>query len=112
MPEPECINPRSAERCHRFLTCNASHCPLSGEGLHLHGESICYYLRVSGKAEAAEKFQGDPIFSESVDKLPGIVAKYSDIGKRVDQCSKTPFAVQNCNPKSKVRKPEVSSVTK
>jgi hypothetical protein len=107
-----CINPRAAERCHRFLTCNASHCPLSEEGLHLPGESICYYLRNSGKPGADEKFRDDPVFSECLDKLPGIVAKFPDIGERVDQCSKTPFAVQNCNPKSKVRKPEVSSVTK
>jgi hypothetical protein len=80
-----------AERCPRFHACNASHCPLSGEGLHLQGEKICYYLLNSGKAGADERFRDDPIFTECVSKRPQTVAKYPDIGRRVETAAKTGF---------------------
>jgi hypothetical protein len=82
---------RDAERCPRFDTCNASHCPLSRDGLHLPGEKVCFFLLNSGKMGAAERFQDDSIFAECVKKLPQIAAKYPDIGRAVEKASKTGF---------------------
>ena len=87
--------PIDAERCPRFHTCNASHCPLSGEGLHLPGEKICYYLLNSGKAGAVERFRDDPVFAECVSKLPQTAAKFSEIDRSVGRAAKTGFQGQN-----------------
>src|SRR5947208_1292474 len=51
--------------CPRFLTCNASVCPLDPRwrlAVHLDGEPVCHYLRNAGKAGAAERFADDRVF--------------------------------------------------
>jgi hypothetical protein len=90
----ECVN-HAAEKCPRYHSCNASYCPLSGEGLHLAGEKICHYLLSSGKDGAAERFRGDPIFAECKSKLPQVASKFPEIGRRVEVAAKSGFPGQN-----------------
>ena len=47
------------ESCPRFDRCGASVCPLDpGYGLHLHGETCCYYLLALDKADAPTVLAG------------------------------------------------------
>ena len=88
-------NDMTSSECPLSHTCNASLCPLgqtpSEIGWHAPGEQVCYYLRMSGKAGAAERFADDPAFAECVERLPSIVAEYPSIGRAVAQASKSGF---------------------
>ena len=81
--------------CPRFNSCNACLCPLgqdaSHTGYHSGGEPVCYYLRMSRKAGAAERFADDPAFAACLERLPGVVAAYPSIGKAVAQAAKSGF---------------------
>src|SRR5262245_45095518 len=81
--------------CPRFHTCNASLCPLgedpSHTGYHVRGEPVCYYLRMSGKAGAAERFADEPAFAACLDQLPAIARHYPSIGRAVSQAAKSGF---------------------
>src|SRR5262245_23190696 len=72
--------------CPRFDHCNAAVGPLGKggpEGVHLPGETVCYYLLNSGKDGAALRFADDPVFAACLARLPEVVARWGDIRSRV-----------------------------
>ena len=81
--------------CPRFHTCNAALCPLGNDpshrGHHRGGEPVCYYLRMSGKVGAGERFANDPAFAACQNRLPEITETYPAISKAVAQASKSGF---------------------
>ena len=81
--------------CPRFNSCNASLCPLgqdaSHTGYHAGGDPVCYYLRMSGKAGAVERFADVPAFAACLERQPAVVAEYPSIGKAVAQAAKSGF---------------------
>jgi len=85
----------TSKDCPRFNSCNASLCPLgpdaSHTGYHAGGDPVCYYLRMSGKAGAAERFADDPAFAACLERLPAVVAVYPDIGRKVAEAAKSGF---------------------
>jgi hypothetical protein len=50
---------------------------------------VCLYLRASGKAGAAERFAGDPVFAARLSRLPEITERHPDIGRAVERASRT-----------------------
>lgn len=93
----------TSKDCPRFNSCNASLCPLgpdaSHTGYHAGGDPVCYYLRMSGKAGAAERFADDPAFAACLERLPAVVAEYPSIGKAVAQAAKSGFPSEHLRKK-------------
>src|SRR5262245_33440456 len=83
--EPPARSVTLPETCPRWHKCEASVCPLAPhQGAHLPGERVCYYLRMSGKAGAAERFADDPVFALCLEALPRVVADWPAIGRAVE----------------------------
>jgi hypothetical protein len=83
-----------SDDCPRFDTCNAAICPADDRwptASHRNGEPVCYYLRMSGKEGAAERFADDPVFQLCLERLPAVTAKYPRIGKAIEQAARSAF---------------------
>jgi hypothetical protein len=91
------------DECPMFQTCNASVCPVDDHwpsAAHLPGEKVCHYLLSSGKAGAAERYQGDAVYQLCLDRLPAVCGKYPEIGKRVAVASRSGFKGDNLGRKA------------
>ena len=88
--------PMSSEQCPRFQRCNAAVCPLDKRlAMHLPNESVCYYLRASGKEGAGERFRDDPIFRACLERLPEISKRFPDIRRQVARAARKGFKGKN-----------------
>lgn len=89
----------TSNECPRFHTCNASLCPLgqdsSHTGHHAGGDKVCYYLRMSKKSGADERFADDPTFTACQENLSVVIERYPSIGKAVAQAARKGFPGAN-----------------
>lgn len=90
--------------CPRWDYCGAPICPLGGGGIHLEGESVCFYIRelykVGGRARLRASIPGW-LFEEVAEAAPRILEQHGPIRRAVQRASKTP---------SKMRRPGVKGV--
>lgn len=84
--------------CPRFNDCNAAVCPLDPSWrrtVHLSGEKVCYYLLVSGKAGATERFADDAIFQRCQELAPEVGRRFRQIEKAIEKAARTGFKGAN-----------------
>ena len=98
--------------CPRFHNCSAAICPLdTTPAVHLPGEPVCFYLRASGKAGAAERFNDDPVFAACTARLRAVVGRYPDVRRRVEIAAESGFHRSNLPHRStETQQKEISGV--
>jgi hypothetical protein len=88
--------------CPKFETCGASVCPLDPgwrSAVHLRGERVCQYLLATGKAGAAERFAGDPVFRVVLPMVNAVAARFPDIGHKAAAAARSGFRQDNLAPR-------------
>jgi hypothetical protein len=90
--------PLRPQDCPKFQTCNAAVCPLDPAWPRTYmrwKEPVCPYALASGKAGAAERFAGDPVFAAVLEVLPEIRKKFLPIDRAVEKAAKSGFREDN-----------------
>jgi hypothetical protein len=82
------------EDCARFNTCSAPVCPLDPvwrRAVHRNGEPVCYYLRNTGKARAAERFADDPVYHVVLPMVAEVAERFPIIRGAVERAARSGF---------------------
>jgi hypothetical protein len=80
--------------CPKYQSCSAGICPLDPSwrrSHHLAGEPVCKYLLASGKAGAADHYQGDPVFPVAAGLVDEIARQFPSISREVARASRSGF---------------------